>query len=369
MTSRCRSRRCALLVCVASICVGAGLPGTTRAAGDSVYPDVVPGTEIRFPADEGSHPDYRIEWWYVTGWLEDAAGEPLGFQVTFFRARVTGNEDNPSRFAVNQILFAHAAVSDPQRGRLLHAERSARAGFGLAEAGAGRTNVVLEDWRLEQQGDAYRARVVADDFDYELRFEQTQPPLLHGRDGYSQKGPDPLSASYYYTHPHLAVTGTVTIGGRERAVRGEAWFDHEWSSQILDAQAVGWDWIGLNLPDGGALMAFRLRDERGGEHWAQATFRDAAGNVTTFPADEVEWQPGRIWASPRTGIEYPVTFEVTVGERVLRLEPLMDDQESDSRASTGTIYWEGAVRAYDADGQYAGRGYLELTGYGNRPEL
>ena len=364
-----RSTRWALLVGLAVTCLGAGRSDTTAADRDSAYPDVVPDAEIRFPRDEGSHPDYRIEWWYVTGWLEDAAGEPLGFQVTFFRTRVTGNEDNPSRFAVNQILFAHAAVSDPARGRLFHAERSARTGFGLAEAGEGRTDVVLEDWRLEQAGDAYHARVVADDFEYDLRFERTQPPLLHGRDGYSQKGPDPLSASYYYTHPHLAVSGTVTTAGRERNVRGEAWFDHEWSSQILDAEAVGWDWIGLNLPDGGALMAFRLRDQQGGEHWAQATLRDATGQVTTFGPDEVEWRPGRTWTSPRTGIDYPVSFEVTVGERGLRLEPLMDDQESDSRGSTGTIYWEGAVRAYDASGEYAGRGYLELTGYGNRLQL
>jgi predicted secreted hydrolase len=364
-----RLARHGLLAGIAAICLGAGLSGTTWADRDAVYPDVVPGTQIRFPEDEGSHPDYRIEWWYITGWLEDADDEPLGFQVTFFRARVTGNEDNPSRFAVDQLLFAHAAVSDPARGRLLHAERSARTGFGLAEAGEGRTDVVLEDWRLEQTGDEYLAHVVADDFEYELSFVRTQPPLLHGRAGYSQKGPDPRSASYYYTHPHLAVSGTVTIAGRARTVQGEAWFDHEWSSQILDADAVGWDWVGLNLPDGGALMAFRLRDEQGGEHWAQATLRDAEGRVTTYGPDEVDWRSGRTWTSQRTGIVYPVTFEVTVGERVLRLEPLIDDQESDSRGSTGTIYWEGAVRAFDESGDFAGRGYLELTGYGERLRL
>ena len=347
----------------------AGVACMAHADDEPAFPDVVPGLELRFPEDEGSHPEYRIEWWYVTGWLEEPSGDPLGFQVTFFRARMPGNEANPSSFAADQLLFAHAALSDPTRGKLLHAERAARAGFGLAEARAGRTDVVIEDWRLVQQGDHYDADVSAENFAFELRFERTQPPLLHGRDGYSQKGPDPRSASYYYTHPHLAVTGTVTIEGRAREVRGEAWFDHEWSSQILDAEAVGWDWVGLNLPDGGALMAFRLRDQQGGEHWAQATRREADGRVTTYGPDDVAWIERRHWTSPRTGIEYPVSFDLQVGERSLRLEPLMPDQESDSRGSTGTIYWEGAVRAYDADGDFAGRGYLELTGYGEKLRL
>ena len=354
-------RRCLILLLSLSGAISAEVPGA--------YPDVVPGREIRFPQDEGSHPDYRIEWWYVTGWLADPSGAPLGFQVTFFRTRVTGNEGNPSNFAVKQLLFAHAALSDPSRGRLLHAERAARAGFGLAEARAGRTDVVLEDWALVQHGDRYDAQVIADDFAFGLSFTRTQPPLLHGDGGYSRKGPDPLSASHYYTHPHLEVTGTVMLAGDRREVRGEAWFDHEWSSRILDADATGWDWIGINLDDGGALMAFRLRNREGGEHWAAATLRTADGSITMFGPEAVEWLPGRHWTSPRTGIDYPVEFDVRIGERRLRLEPMMDDQESDSRGSTGTIYWEGAVRAYDASGEFSGRGYLELTGYGERLNL
>ena len=177
------------------------------------------------------------------------------------------------------------------------------------------------------------------------------------------------SASYYYSLPHLRVSGEVTIDGRRRVVTGEAWFDHEWSSDVMDEQARGWDWMGINLDDGGALMAFRMRDASGGARWTAATLRSADGSVRTYAPSEVQWTPTRTWASPRTGAEYPVAWRVRVGEREYAVEPLMDDAELDSRSSTGTIYWEGPVRLKNVDGQPVGRGYLELTGYAGRLDL
>lgn len=333
------------------------------------YPPVAPGTELRFPRDEGSHPRYRTEWWYVTGWLDDAAGRPLGFQVTFFRSRPRVNEANPSRFLPRQLLFAHAAVSDPRSGHLLHDERAARAGFGLAQAAEGKADVMIEDWSLRRQGDTYRAWIPAQGFTLDLEFAPTQPPLLQGQGGFSRKGPRPESSSYYYSLPHLRVSGSLTREGKRVAVRGEAWFDHEWSSTLMDEEAKGWDWIGINLADGGALMVFRMRNARGGAHWAGGTLRRADGSVRTFAPDEIEWTPLRRWRSPRTGVEYPVQWQVRAGDLSVRLDPLMDDQESDSRKSTGTLYWEGAVRALSADGKVLGRGYLELTGYGSELRL
>jgi len=340
------------------------------AAAEVDYPPVLPGYAIEFPRDEGSHPQFRIEWWYVTGWLHDEDGSSVGFQVTFFRSRTAKASDNPSRFAPAQLLFAHAAVSDPQRGRLLHDERAARAGFGLAEAREGDLDVLIEDWSLVRDGERYVATIPSADFALELEFRLRQPPLLQGDRGFSRKGPDPLAASYYYSLPHLAVQGRIVVRGHQTRVTGEAWFDHEWSSRILDPQAVGWDWVGLNLDDGSALMAFRLRDGTGGQHWAGATLR--AGRLDapqTYDPQQVEWQPLRYWRSPRTGIQYPVEWRVRVGGRWLHLVPLMEDQESDSRRSTGTIYWEGAVRALDEEAGELGRGYLELTGYGTRLRL
>ena len=334
-----------------------------------VYPAVVPGVELEFPRDEGAHPDYRIEWWYVTGWLEDEQGAPLGFQVTFFRVRPGLGESNPSRFAPRQIVFAHAALAEPGRGKLRHAERAAREGFGLAQAREGGVDVRLDDWSLQQDGNTYRAVVQGEDFALRLDLEARQPPLLQGERGYSRKGPSPEQASYYYSLPHLRVSGEAVVDGRVRRVTGEAWFDHEWSSDVMDEQARGWDWMGINLDDGGALMAFRMRDDSGNARWAAATLRAADGSVRTFAPDEVLWSPQRTWRSPRTGAEYPVAGRVTIGGREYEVEPLLDDAELDSRASTGTIYWEGPVRLRDAAGAELGRGYLELTGYAGRLDL
>jgi len=332
--------------------------------------EIRPGLRIEFPRDHGSHPDYRTEWWYVTGWLATAEGETLGFQVTFFRTRPDAvDAANPSAFTPKQLVIGHAAISDPARGRLWKSQRVARAGFGLVEAREGDTAARLDDWRLERRGDRYETRVTAEDFGFELSLDRTQPPMLNGVGGYSQKGPQPTTASAYYSVPQLRVAGSVTRAGRRSTVTGQAWLDHEWSSAYLDEQATGWDWFGLNLDDGGALMAFRIRDDDGGTRWAGGTLRRADGTQRTFGPEEVEFEPGRRWRSPRTGVEYPVEFRVRAGELRLALVPLMDDQESDTRNSTGAIYWEGAVRAVTGDRGTIGRGYLELTGYGDKLQL
>lgn len=323
---------------------------------------VVPGYEIRFPRDAGSHPEFRTEWWYVTGWVQDEQQRWRGFQVTFFRSRNEPADANPSKFAPRQLLFAHAAISDPDVGHLLHAQRSARAGFGLAESSEQDTNVIIDDWTLQADGDGYATRIAADNFQLELRFEPTQGPLLQGNAGLSRKGPAPTAASYYYSLPHLRVQGSVTIGQTKTAVQGAAWFDHEWSSEYLASEAVGWDWIGINLDDGSALMAFRIRDTKGQQYWAGGTLR-TANRVQPFEPSQISWTPLRQWQSARTGVTYPVSWRVQVGDRAITLRPLMDDQESDSRGSVGALYWEGAVEALDDSGKRIGRGYLELTGY------
>ena len=340
---------------------GALALAASRAIADG-YPAVAPGYALQFPRDHGAHPSFRTEWWYVTGWLEEDGARPLGFQVTFFRNRPRIAEDSPSAFAPRQLLFAHAALADPRDGRLVHDQRAARAGFDLATAREGNTDLRIDDWSLEASSDGYAARIPAREFTLELAFTATQPILLQGAQGYSRKGPLPAQSSYYYSRPQLAVTGAVARGERRNRVTGRAWLDHEWSSEVMAPEASGWDWVGLNLADGGALMAFRMRSKAGGEVWAGGTLRAADGGVRTFGPGEIAFEPVRRWRSPRTEVEYPTWMRLRAGELVLDLDPLMDDQELDSRASTGTIYWEGAVRA-KSDGRVVGTGYLELTGY------
>ena len=336
---------------------------------DTEFPAVVPDYLIELPRDEGSHPQFRTEWWYLTGWLESESGEAFGFQVTFFRNRPGVDEDNPSRFVARQILFAHAAVSDRRQGALMRGEKSARAGFGLAEAAEGSLAVKIDNWSLRQEGGRYFAVASTSEFALQLECDRTQPPLLNGKNGFSQKGPQPQFASYYYSLPQLRTSGRIAIGGREHRVQGVAWFDHEWSSSMFDEHARGWDWIGLNLDDGGALMVQRIRDVAGQQYWGAATLREPGLPDRAHAPDEIAWSALRRWRSSRTGVTYPVEWKITVGGRTILLRPLLDDQENDARASTGTLYWEGAVRAFDERGVAIGRGYLELTGYGERLKL
>jgi len=333
---------------------------TARAAG---FPVVLPGRRLEFPRDHGSHPDFRNEWWYVTGVVNDRDGRELGVQVTFFRNRPGVAESGSSRFTPRQLVFAHAAIADPAVGRLLHDQRAERAAFDIAGADTANTRAWVRDWSLALDDDVYVARIAARGFSIDARFRSVSPPLLQGDGGYSRKGPEAEHASYYYSRPQLDVSATITVDGRRREVTGRAWLDHEWSSAYMAEEAVGWDWIGINLDDGGALMAFRMRDRNGGAVWSGGSQRDASGALTVFDAQSVRFTPRRTWTSPRTSIRYAVAFDVVAGDGTYSVVPSMDDQELDSLASTGTVYWEGAVKLL-RDGRQVGRGYLELTGYG-----
>ena len=324
---------------------------------------------IVLPRDFGAHPDARIEWWYVTGAL-DVAGtaDPYGFQVTFFRARTDVAADHPSAFAARQVLFAHAALTDPRAGRLRHDQRIARSGFGIASAGADDTELRLRDWTLrrEAHGDSHRyvARVTAADFAFDLVLAATQPVLLQGDAGVSRKGPERVYFSHYLSEPQLAVSGTLSTQQRgAAAVGGRAWLDHEWSDALLPPDAVGWDWVGINLDDGGALTAFRLRRADGSALWAGGSLRRPGAGVRVFDAAEVTFTPLRWWTSPATRARYPVQWRLDTPAGTHELRARLDAQELDSRASTGTVYWEGLSDLFDAQGRRVGRGYLELTGY------
>lgn len=352
-------RRCLALLLAAML----ALP--VRAAAPAFAP-VTPlpaGQSLSFPNDYGAHPDYKTEWWYVTGWLNTPDGKPLGFQVTFFRSATMHDRANPSQFAPKQLIIGHAALSDPANGKLLHDQRSAREGFGLAYAKTGDTNLKLEDWQMVRGADGhYSVQVNGAKFNFDIQLTPSQPVLLEGERGYSRKGPRPQQSSYYYSEPQLKVSGKITQNGQQTAVTGAAWLDHEWSSEVLDADASGWDWVGANLDDGGALMAFAIRSKGGAKLWAHATWRDASGKITQFAPEQVSFATQRQWRSPRTNAEYPVATRLTTGDTVWELEPLQDDQELDSRRSTGAVYWEGAV-TLKRDGKPAGRAYLEMTGY------
>jgi len=327
------------------------------------FSPVTPDVALSFPHDFGAHPGFRTEWWYVTGWLETPDKKPLGFQITFFRTATAFDRANPSRFAPKQLIIAHAALSDPAVGKLLHDQKSAREGFGLAYTKEGNTDVKLDDWHIiREENGRYQTIIKAHSFTFRLSLTPSQPLMLQGINGFSRKGPRPEQASYYYSEPHLQVTGTVIHHGKPITVIGTAWLDHEWSTSYLDSGADGWDWVGANLDDGSTLMAFRIRGKNGDEVWAYAALRDASGHITRFTPEQVQFDPKRTWRSPRTDATYPVSMRIQTGSTEWLLTPLQDDQELDSRLSVGAVYWEGAV-TITRDGKPAGRGYFEMTGY------
>lgn len=344
------------------VLIAASLMAASVGAKTPAYPVVTPGRSFAFPADHGAHPDYRTEWWYVTGLVADNVGRPLGFQITFFRTRPPVNPSNPSAFAAKQVLFAHVALSDPATGKIVHDDRAARAGFGLAGAKSGDADINIRDWRLVRQTDGrFTTQIAARGFVLKLEFVPTQGVILQGNRGYSRKGPDPAEASYYYSLPQMRVVGSIAQGKSLRSVQGKAWLDREWSTNYLNPAAVGWDWTGLNFNDGSALMAFRIRRHDGSTLWAGGSFRRATGLAINLASGDVTLTPTRRWKSAKTGAIYPIAQLLTIrlpeGRRSFALTPIMADQELDARRSGLPIYWEGAVTT---DG---GSGYLELTGY------
>lgn len=351
----------------------AGVLPRLAAAGGVTYAAVVP-RPLRFPADFGAHPDFRNEWWYLTGWLDSTDG-PLGFQVTFFRVRTDVDPANPSAFAARQLLIAHAAIADPARGRLLVDERIGRTGFGLAEAREADTDVVLDGWHFRRDAatDSYHCRIRSREFRLDFQAYANAPPWPQGDAGFSRKGPLASQASHYYSRPQLQVTATLAVApaagaadSTPRTLTGIAWLDHEWSSEPLAPEAVGWDWIGMNLDDGSGLVAFQVRrpaDEiDAGPVMTYAARRDAGGRVDVFDPATVSFAPLSTWTSARSGATWPIAQRIRAGGRNFATEALFADQELDSRLTTGAIYWEGASRLLE-DGRPVGRGYLEMTGY------
>jgi predicted secreted hydrolase len=342
----------------------------------------LPERRLVFPRDHGAHPDFRTEWWYITGHAKNTAGREFGFQVTFFRSRVEAAQSMQSKFAAKQLIFAHCAITDVQGKKLWHDQRIAREGFGIAQASLDNTDLKLGNWSLkrttqitsasrdgdEAQTIRYQARIQAKDFAFDLSFSPTQAVLLQGNQGLSRKGPDEKQASYYYSIPQLQAGGTITLQGNTFAIQGTAWLDHEWSQELLHPEAVGWDWIGMNLFDGSALTAFQLRRKDGSPLWTGGSFRSAvdasgAANTRTNPPDEVQFQALAYWTSPSTGARYPIQWQVRSAGQSYTVKALISNQELDSRSSTGAVYWEGLSELLDNQGRPIGRGYLEMTGY------
>ena len=337
-----------------------------------------PGRGFSFPRDHGSHPDYKIEWWYLTGHLFGEDGRRFGFQATFFRVGARPPGENPAfasaAFGDGELHMAHMAVVDEAGDRFFHEERLHRDG---AQAGASAETLDLRNgnWSLRMEDpDTERMRLrftVRGGVRADLTLTPEKPLTVFGEDGTSRKGAAPAARSYYLTFTRLAAEGILDTGGERHSVEGIAWMDHEIASEQLSPDLDGWDWTAIHLFDGREIKAYVLRRPGGSaDPFSAWMWIDEAGGVTYLGAEDFTWKTERTWTSPETGTAYPV--EVTLaapgssggGETVhLRLVPVRDAQEIPGSLG-GTTYWEGAMHVLDAaTGNPVGHAYMELVGY------
>jgi predicted secreted hydrolase len=329
--------------------------------------------ELVFPRDHGAHPEYRTEWWYLTGLVDGGSGQRYGFQLTFFRQGLAPGAPRPdeSPLRARQVLAAHLAVADIGSGRFVHAERLRRADGGLAGFATDNLELWLDDWslaRLEDGTMTARARDIETAAGVTLELRPTRALVRHGDDGYSQKGSEPGNASAYFSWTRLAVRGELELSGRKLAVSGAAWFDHEWGTSQLGEGVAGWDWFSLRLDDGRDLMLYRLRREDGSvDPFSAGTVAGADGQATRLHADDFTIEPTGSWTSPSSGASYPSGWRLRVPDHGIDLtvRPLIENAEVDGSRSTGVVYWEGPVAA---SGSAKGEGYVELTGYADSLE-
>lgn len=347
---------------LALICTlyGAGIRasdlGAILGGGNDHFKKALPGHSIRLPADHAAHPDYRSEWWYLTGNLKDEQGRDYGMQWTLFRQGIEQEIKSENPWLTPQLWLAQFAITDVSKGSHQQDERTSRQGPGLAGASGGQ--YWLKEWRLTSQGKSLfpaTLKVQSKTGDLDVKVSAAKPAVLQGKAGYSEKSPG--NASFYYSYPRLIISGTLTLDGETRNVSGEGWFDHEWSSSVLAEWQSGWDWFSLQFDDGRELMLFRLRTKSGRANpenrYGILIERDGSSRVLN-PA-QIRLTPGKTWRGPK-GQAYPIEWQLKAGDLNLRIQARQPNQ-----AMTGRFdYWEGAVTV---EGDAKGVGYLEMTGY------
>ena len=335
-----------------------------------------PGYALVFPRDHAAHPDHRIEWWYYTGNLRTPDGRRFGYQLTFFRFGVDREPLNPSRWAVRDLYMAHFAVTDIERGAHHVAERLNRAGIGWAGASTETLHVWNDGWVATlDDGDRRTHRLAASSDDgglvIDLRLDPSASPVLHGVNGFSQKGAEVGNASHYYSLTRLRTTGRLVVGGETFDVEGLSWMDHEFGTSFLEPAQAGWDWFSIQLDDGTDLMVYVMRRIDGARDSRSSGTLVSQNGVSHLRVDDYRLTPGRRWTSPASGAVYPVTWRIESPPHGLDLEvtAAVDAQELETGQSTGVTYWEGAidVRGTRDGAPVAGSGYLEMTGYAGAP--
>jgi predicted secreted hydrolase len=339
------------------------------------YRTALPGYGYEFPRDHFSHPDFQTEWWYYTGNLKSAEGHKFGFELTFFRQAVSRDPAKTAAWDVKDLYLAHLALSDLEGGKFYHAERTNRAGPGMAGASEAGGRIWNGNWQIQWEDSDQKLQAIDDRFQLRLTLHSEKPPVIHGENGVSQKAEGPGHASHYISLSRLATSGTAELGGKKFNVSGASWMDHEFFTHQLASDQTGWDWLSLQLADDTELMLFNIRRKDGSiDPYSAGTYVDAQGRTTHLRAGDFVLRPtGEKWKSPVTGALYPVHWNIAVPRLGIELEAKtpLDSQELTGKTKLAPNYWEGAVVLNGMrNGQaLGGVGYLEMTGYDHAVQL
>ena len=331
------------------------------------YTPALPDYHYQFPRDHFDHPDYQTEWWYYTGNLKAANGHRFGFELTFFRQGVS-RDTNASVWHIHDLYMAHLALSDIGGRHFYHAERINRAGPGIAGVDRNTGLIWNGNWQV-QLGESHQTlRGIDESFGMQLALTPAKPPVIHGRNGISQKAEGAGHASHYISFTRLLTSGSIELNGATYQVQGTSWMDHEFFSESLSSSETGWDWLSLQLDDNTELMLYRLRHKDGSvDPFSSGTYIDAQGKSLFLSSKDFTMTPsGATFTSPQSNATYPVQWHVSIPRLGIDVDVATPLPTQELANTVGPSYWEGAI---DVTGHHAasslhGVGYLEMTGYG-----
>jgi predicted secreted hydrolase len=338
-------------------------------AAQSPYKVAAPGRRYEFPRDHFNHPEFQTEWWYYTGNLTATDGHRFGFELTFFRQGVNGESRNEETWDVRDLYLAHLALSDLDGQSFYHLERTNRAGPGIAGIDQNRGRIWNGNWNITWNNDDQMLQAIDEQFSLDLALHSQKPPVIHGENGVSQKSESPGHASHYISLTRMKTTGDVVLQGTRYTVSGFSWMDHEFFTQELEKDQVGWDWFSLQLNDDTELMLFRIRrKDSSSDPYFAGTYIDANGHSSHLSQQDFSLIPGsESWKSPVTGAVYPIRWRIVLPKLKIELEAttLLKSQELSGKSQVIPNYWEGAIELNGhRDGAVlTGAGYLEMTGY------
>lgn len=348
------------------------LLGCWLMAASFTYQLALPGRKLSFPADHYSHPDFKTEWWYYTGHLESAGGKRYGYQVTFFRFGLRDRQKDMIEAPLfSELYMAHFALSDLAAKKFTFRERIDRGIAGKAGAATDRLQVWNGDWKVTGDGNNHAIEVNDRGRQLRLGLRSLKAPVLHGQNGLSRKGEGEGRASYYYSLTRLQTDGELTLNGKTEKIRGLTWMDHEFGSNQLREDQVGWDWFSIQLDNQTELMLYLMRRKDGSaDPYSSGTLVAADGLTKNLTLKDYRIEILDRWKSPSSGASYPIKWQVSIPAESIELEilPAFPEQELITNRSTRVTYWEGAVgiRGTARGKPVSGNGYVEMTGYAGK---